>query len=695
MNVYTNFFSNSVTLRLTFLVILYTVWLLVPGRCSGGGILHVFPPTFQDQSFAVARPTVLLSRTEVTVSESHIEYRSDQTFFNDNEFPLEGVFLFPLGEGQFGIKPDVRVNGVPNPFSVVTSEGFFPILQKHTVATSDPSLLGLADKAILMVQPVNIGVRQQKTFRIQYRQPISIHDDSLEMALPLDGERYSLGPVGEFDVLVRFKLSRPLRTVFSPTHHLSISREAPHRCLVSSRGESKRIREDFRILATFSGEDVDLRLFSMKDPAQKGAFMAFIAPPLLSAGEKEPEKDVVFLMDRSGSMSAANLGLSKRAIIAGLERLRPGDRFNVLTFGTRTGSMEDRLVPANSGNVMSAVRFVNSAVAEGGSDLYNGLIGSLEQFTSRRRPGMVLMVGDGRPTVGMTGPDAIIENLRRLNKVGARIFALAMGDEADVTLLDKVAQTTRGSSFQFSGKEPFPNVLSRFLVGISPPRVSQISLDFQDMTVEEVIPDPVPDLFSEDSIVLFGRFTEGQAGTGKVRLKARVKGRPQSLVRTVRFPSASGDRRRYIPEIWAMRQIALLLERERLKGPEQETTEKMGRLAREFGFKIPSASRQSAADSGGLFWQFKTSFVPEDVESNLARRVKGRVFYRDGAAWIDAEYRGSAVARSVRFLSDEYFALLKEQPQLGPFFALGPEIVLVRPDGALRVTADNRQRPVL
>jgi len=691
MNAYIHLLFNAVTSRLPFLMLLYAFWLVAPDLCNGGGILHVFPPTFQEQTFAVARPTVLLSRTEVTVSETYVAYRSDQTFFNDNEFPLEGVFLFPLDKVRFGVKPEVRVNGVPHPSNVVPPEEFFPTLRKYTAAMQDPSLLSLAGRTVLVVQPVNIGVRQQRTFRIQFQQPTCIQDNQFELALPLDGERYSLGPVGEIDILVRFKLSRPLRTIFSPTHHLSIARESPHRCLVSSRGESKRIRNDFRILATFSGEDVDFRLFARKDSAQKGTFMAFIAPPLLTAGEKEPDKDVVFLMDRSGSVGTANLALSKQAVTAALERLRPGDRFNVLTFGTRTSSLEDRLVTANDDNIIRAVRFVNSAVAGGGSDLYNALIAALEQFTSRRRPSMVLMAGDGRPTIGMTSPDEIIENLGRLNKFGARVFALAVGDGADLTFLDKVAQTTRGSSFQLSGKEPFHDELNRFLARISPPTVSQISMSFQDTTAEEVVPNPIPDLFSEEGIIVFGRFTDAQAESGKVRLKAIEKGRPQSFVRTVKFPSEAGDGRHYIPDIWAMRQIALLLERERFKGPERETQDKMARLAREFGFKMPSGAGRSTADSGELFWQFKTSLVPEDVESDLVRRVQGRVFYREGVTWVDAEYRGEAFVQTVRFLSDEYFALLKEHPQLGSFFALGPEIVLVRPTGVLRVTTDNRQ----
>ena len=143
--------------------------LVIPVQCLGGGIFHVFAPTLKDETFAVARLSVLLSRTLITVSESHIEYRIDQTFFNDNDYPLDGLFLLPLEHDRASIKPEVRVDGSPSPFTLLTAENFLPMLRKLTVKMKDPSLLGLAGASVVVVQPVHIGVRQQKSFRVQYK----------------------------------------------------------------------------------------------------------------------------------------------------------------------------------------------------------------------------------------------------------------------------------------------------------------------------------------------------------------------------------------------------------------------------------------------------------------------------------------------------------------------------------------------
>ncbi len=293
-------------------------------------------------------------------------------------------------------------------------------------------------------------------------------------------------------------MSRPVRTVFSPSHHLTITREAPYRCLAIAKTEGKRVLHDFRLLTTFSGEDLDLRLFTNRPPGKKGTFMAVVSPPLVPAKGKEPDKDVVFLMDASGSMKSADLESAKKAVVFGLEKLRPADRFNVLTVGTWTGRMADSLVTANAENLLKAAQFVNSTKGGGGTDMYNSLMSALEQFTSRKRPGIIVFVGDGHATVGITNREAINEDVRRNNKTRVRIFVLTIGD-ADVEMLDKVAVSNRGASFSLRGQDDFAAAMDRFFAGVSPPQASELSIAFQDVAVEDVEPESIPDLFGHYS----------------------------------------------------------------------------------------------------------------------------------------------------------------------------------------------------
>ncbi len=546
--------TNSVFSTIVRLHFITLFLLAIPVQCLGGGVFHVFPPTLKDGTVAVARLSVLLSRTLITVSESSVEYRIDQTFFNDNDYPLDGLFILPIGCGEPSIKADVHVDGSPCPFTLSTAKHFFPTLRNLTVSMKDPSLLGLSGGSVMVIQPIHIGVRQQKSFRIMFKKPLTLKNEELEILLPLVGERYSLGPVGELNIRVRLKMSRSVRAVFSPSHHLTIVREAPHRCMVIAKAKEKKVRHDFRLLITFSGEDLDLRVFKNRPAGRKGTFMALVSPPVACSKGTGPDKDVVFLLDASGSMRKPDFELAKKAVLFGLEKLRSTDRFNVLTVGTRTGRLTHSLVSASSENLMKAAQFVNSTRGGGGTDMYNGLMNALEQFTSRKRAGIVIFVGDGCATVGVTNREVIDEDVRRNNKTRARIFVLTMGD-ADVAMLDKVAMSNRGGSFHLTDNDDFPSAMNHFFARISPPQAADLSLVFQNISAEDVEPKDIPDLFGQESIAVFGRYDRASDTEAKVVLKARVQGRVNTVVQNLRF-SAVDEGHSYIPRLWAMRHVS-------------------------------------------------------------------------------------------------------------------------------------------
>jgi hypothetical protein len=147
--------------------------------------------------------------------------------------------------------------------------------------------------------------------------------------------------------------------------------------------------------------------------------------------------------------------------------------------------------------------------------------------------------------------------------------------------------------------------------------------------------------------------------------------------------------------------MARLLEQYRIKGPDPEVRRQISDLANEFGFKIPasaeteptSVSDDRDKDAGGLLWKFKTSYVVSDVSSDLFRRVNDKVFRLDKHRWVDTRRHSSVPARTIEFLSDDYFSLLRDEPEFGAYLALGPEIMLLSPKGAINITSKAQATP--
>jgi Ca-activated chloride channel family protein len=652
-----------------------------------GGILHVFPPQVEGELMAVARPAVTLSRSLATVSEFQIEYDIDQIFFNNNEYALNGVFIFPLGNDKPRGDAEVWVDSVKTAARVVSPADFFPTLRRLATSAQDPSLLGLAGRHVLMVDPVAIGARQQKAFKVKFDKLSGFREGKIEVLLPLDGEKYSLGPIGEHDIRVRFKVSQPVRYVFSPSHHISMLRESPNRCLVTVRQQNKREDSDFHLIAAVSRDTIDMRLLTHKAPGSPGTFMVLISPGLATEKTEEREKDVVFVMDASDSLGLKNLNLAKRTVISGLERLRSGDRFNVLAVGASVRRMADNLVPAGTENLHEAAAFVDAAKPRGGTDLYNGLIAGLEQLRSRRRPSYIMLVGDGRPTVGITEPDSIVEDVRRYNSAGARILAL----------MGRIGSATKGSSLHFADNMDFDSVLSRFFMGLSTPVLSEATMGFEGVAATEVHPNPIPDLFGGQGLMALGRYTTNQDVSAKARLRARTGDKVSSTIRPFEFPAVDAGST-YLPAMWAMQRIAALLEEEWLRSPAGRARQEINDLAQSFGFRTPqpvgvdrvwTGRRAAAANPGRLYWTYKTSHVVSDVRSDRYRRVNGRVFRGETTKWIETALNPAMSKTRIAFMGDDYFSLLRESPALGAVLALGPELAFVHRGAAIEVTAER------
>ena len=222
----------------------------------------------------------------------------------------------------------------------------FPLLKKITCETEDPAPLAICGSHAVVCPGIKLGLRESRSFRITYRVPYVSTDEILDMTIPMVGERYARNPIGDYEVLVRFKISRTVRTSISPSNYIRIDDESAGRRIVSCKETELRAPQDFRLITTFGGSDLNLRTLFYRSGENQGYFMAIVEPPAIKKSNELPLADLVLLLDCSSSVEPRDLELSKKAVTLLVEKLRPKDRFEVISFTSRQKKLFGSLVEA-------------------------------------------------------------------------------------------------------------------------------------------------------------------------------------------------------------------------------------------------------------------------------------------------------------------------------------------------------------
>src|SRR5208283_1658788 len=166
----------------------------------------------------------------------------------------------------------------------------------------------------------------------------------------------------------------PLRSIFSPTHNAAIQRKDLHEATASVRADRWSGQDDFRLYWVADKDDLGLRVLSYRAPGKEDGYFMLLGNPTGAAGaERVADKDVVFVLDTSGSMRGEKIEQARSALDYCLEHLNRGDRFNVITFGTTVRNFRDELVPARLEEVTAAREFVENVVANGRTNISGAL----------------------------------------------------------------------------------------------------------------------------------------------------------------------------------------------------------------------------------------------------------------------------------------------------------------------------------
>ncbi len=674
------------------------------------------------------------------VATTHVE----QIFRNDSPYTLEGTYFFPIPETASITEFAIWENGKKLVGEVRSREEARRIYDEIVRRQKDPGLLEYAGKDLFQASIFPIPPNSDKKLELTYTQILKAENGTVAYRYPLGmGRNLRLNSstenpnrnspaqkIGTVAGKVEIVGKEALRNIYSPSHQIDIKRKSETASSVSF--DTKGSDNDFQLFYGLSKDDFGLSLLTYREAGKDGYFLLQLSPKDDLAERELVNKDIVFVLDTSGSMAEeGKMEKARAALLFGIRSLREGDRFNVINFAGEEHLMENNMIAANGSGVKRGEDFVNKLTPTGGTNINDSLIAALKQFTSSPRPKMLVFMTDGLPTVGEANVEKIVANVSKAKGEDVRLFTFGVGYDVNTTLLDKLAAENSGAADYVEPKEDLEIKVSNFFTKVSAPVLSDLKIDFAGVETDSVYPRKIADLFKGAQITLIGRYKNDD---DLLNITLRLTGKSGADNRSFNYPNLDFPRRtednNFLPRLWATRRVGWLLEQIRANGETKELRDEIAELGTRFGIVTPytsylatdgsfvqrdrsdnnfasdgmeskKASRAVAEKSGAGAVQLSVQQNTQQSNASLAPSSKNvyvantmsnqfvgtKNFYNQNGVWQDVEFKPDAKLpeQNVKFGSEEFYALLKKDKELAQFFALGEQVVVVWKGNVYRI----------
>src|SRR6266699_2290829 len=445
----------------------------------------------------------------------------------------------------------------------------------------DPARLEYAGRDLFKVRIFPIEPRSRKPIKISYTELLRSDAGTVTYLYPLSTEKFSARPIKNLSMKIELKSAEPLASIYSPSHKVEIKRDGPNRAVIGYESKDEKPDTDFQLVYSSDTRDVGLRLITYKPDGDDGYFL-LLAAPMVSNETRPAAKDVVFVVDTSGSMAGAKLQQAQKALRFCVENLNGEDRFEIVRFSAEAEPLFGKLVDADSEHRKRASNFIADLKPIGGTAIADALEAALKARTEKtERPFVIIFLTDGLPTVGTRNPDEIVADVKKAGD--ARIFSFGIGSDVNTQLLDQIAEGTRAFSQYVLANEDLEVKVSSFYTRIKEPVLTNVRFEFGGgIRTSKLYPSQLPDLFKGDQLVLTGRYSV--AGEVEAKLTGMANGREQTFNYKVKFNDSSSD---YVARLWATRRVGFLLDEIRIHGETNELRDEATDLARRYGIVTP------------------------------------------------------------------------------------------------------------
>jgi Ca-activated chloride channel family protein len=519
-----------------------------------------------------------------------------QVFENTGSVQLETCFMFPLPYDGAIDQLTLLVDGKEYEAKLLSKEEAKRRYEEIVRKNRDPALLEWVGAGMFQTSVFPIPPGAKRTVTLRYSQLCRKSFGLTDFIFPLATAKYTSKPLDELNIRVAIECGTPIKNVYSATHKVDIDRPDKTHAIVKYDAKDLVPGEDFRLFYDSGDGEVGASAVNYRPQADEDGYFLLLASPEVKVEDDEKvAKTVVFVVDRSGSMSGEKMEQAKSAAKFVLNNLREGDLFNIVAYDSEIETFRPELEKFNDKTREAALGFVAGLFAGGSTNIDDALKRALDMLADSKRPTYMLFLTDGLPTTGETGESAIVKNSQEANDVRARIFAFGVGYDVNSRLLDKLARENHGLSQYVRPNEDIEASVSALYRKIGAPVMTDIKVVVdidgheRGKPVNRVYPKSEFDLFAGDQVVLVGRYRT--SGDAKVKLTGKIGDDDESFDFPAKLVTKSDDdTNAFVAKLWATRRVGEIIDEIDLKGRNEELVNELVALATEHGILTPYTS---------------------------------------------------------------------------------------------------------
>lgn len=370
---------------------------------------------------------------------------------------------------------------------------------------------------------------------------------------------------------VRLDAGAALEHVESLAHEVVSQRTSDAAVDLTLRDKDEIPNRDFVLRWKVAAPALRATVMAHRDAPQGSGYLALSLEPRHDAPPTETTaREIVFLLDTSGSMQGPPLAAVKSAITRALSGMRPDDTFQVIDFADTASAFAPSPLAATPENIARALDYLRGLSASGGTNQLAGIHAALSMPGDPMRLRDVVFMTDG-----YIGNEAVVLALTHREIGNARIFSFGIGSSVNRYLLDEVALAGRGTAEYLRPDEDPEATIARFYDRIARPYLTDVEVDWGGLPVRDATPNPSPDLSSLSPLTVFARYDRGAHGT--VTIRGRLHGRPYAQTVDVTLPEVE-TAHAAVSSLWARQHIAALSRAEHVT-PTPELAEQITGIA--------------------------------------------------------------------------------------------------------------------